>query len=48
MDDVLSAAFSHADIQSFLREGDHALDEIYEGTLHREPVAEIQTPADLN
>ncbi len=48
MDDVLRAAFSHADVQSFLREGDHALDEIYEGTLHREPVAEIQTPADLN
>ena len=48
MDDVLSAALSHSDLQSFLQEGDHALDEIYEGALHREPAGEIQTPADLN
>jgi ATP-dependent Lon protease len=48
MDEVLPAALSHADLQSFLREGDHALDEIYEGTLRREPAEEIQAPADLN
>ena len=39
---------THPDLQSFLREGDHALDEIYEGALRREPAEEVQTPADLN
>jgi ATP-dependent Lon protease len=49
MDEVLATALAATDPESLLREGDHALDEIYDGApSHQEPVAELPTPAGVN
>jgi ATP-dependent Lon protease len=49
MDEVLPAALALADPGSFLREGDHAIDDIYELPRHREPVPEeLPHPAGVN
>ena len=48
MDEVLPAALAHGDLEGFLQDGDHSLDEIYEVTQHEQPVAELPSPAGVN
>jgi ATP-dependent Lon protease len=48
MDEVLPAALAHRNLETFLQEGDHALDEIYEVALGDEPVGELPSPAGVN
>jgi ATP-dependent Lon protease len=48
MDDVLPAALAHANLSSYLQQGDHALDEIYEVPRREPPVAELTPPAGVN
>jgi len=48
MDEVLPAALAHGDLEAFLQDGDHTLDEIYEVTRHEQPVAELPSPAGVN
>ncbi len=48
MDEVLPAALAHGDLEAFLQDGDHSLDEIYEVSQHEQPVAELPTPAGVN
>jgi ATP-dependent Lon protease len=48
MDQVLPAALAHANLQAWLQDGDHSLDEIYEGPVRERPVAEHPGPAGVN
>jgi ATP-dependent Lon protease len=49
MDEVLPAALALANPTSFLRSGDHAIEDIYEEPLHRsEDIAEHRSPAGVN
>ena len=49
MDEVLVAALALADPQGFLREGDHAVDDIYDTPPPpQQPVNELPTPAEVN
>jgi ATP-dependent Lon protease len=49
MDEVLPAALALTDPTSFLRSGDHEIEDIYEGPPHREPVPdELPHPAGVN
>jgi ATP-dependent Lon protease len=48
MDEVLPAALVLADPPSFLRAGDHSLEDIYEEAPHAERVAELPSPAGVN
>ena len=47
MDEVLPAALANQNLEAFIHQGDHSLDEIYETPL-TEPVGEIQSPAGVN
>jgi predicted ATP-dependent protease len=48
MDEVLPAALAHGNLEAFLQDGDHTLDEIYEVSRHEQPVAELPGPAGVN
>jgi ATP-dependent Lon protease len=48
MDEVLPAALAHRDLDAFLQDGDHSLDEIYEVPVRDEAVAEMPSPAGVN
>jgi ATP-dependent Lon protease len=48
MDEVLAAALALEEPSAFLRPGDHAIDDIYEGAPPVPPVGELEAPAGVN
>jgi len=48
MDEVLINALALIEPATFLREGDHDFDDIFETGAHQRPVPELSTPAGVN
>jgi predicted ATP-dependent protease len=48
VDEVLPAALAHPNLDDFLQEGDHGIDEIYEVPLREEPGSGMPSPAGVN
>jgi ATP-dependent Lon protease len=48
MDEVLGSALALEDAEAFLREGDHAIENIFELPAHGAPGEDLSTPAGVN